>query len=430
MHDWGCFNPLAKNKGEPMAAPYEQTYAAGGERYFDASLPAWSKIGERFEELSQAYYDFEYPPEHFQKGRELLAAIRQGQAKLEKSPQSWATVDKELTDQFGQPYLDAKGHLLAPLAEYFTTGQMPAGEYMEWMALEVESRMAAQGDPQADWDAIEAQRAELTGRLTSAGYATERDRQMQAEDPARYTFLQNSLQLLSQQMQNPDDASGFEQMMAEQMKLFQQSPFFAQAQNQMDEMVQGLEALKDSDPELYQQQREQIEAVSELYRDPAAAMKNLMAGMGEMPGENEGEDESDMPALPHGSLRFACGQKKVTPAQRKLFEQLQRDQQSLLPQIEQALRDLHARMNPGQKDDPREDVLFPPDPAHSDVPLNAFAIERVELDRDGRYAILWLDTLFPHFDEHACGIRIENGTVTRYGSWDEVCDEPLDDMDE
>jgi hypothetical protein len=235
---------------------------------------------------------------------------------------------------------------------------------------------------------------------------------MQAEDPARHAFLEKSLGALSQEMQNPTDGNSLEQMLVEQMKVVQQSPLFAQAEEQMSEMMQGLESIKDSDPELYEQQREQLAAATELFRDPAAAMKNLMADLPDIPEEVDDQAEPEMPVLPEGMLRFACGQKKVTPAQRKLFDQLQKDQHLLLPQIERALRQLHAQMNEGQDNDPREVVLFPPDVDQSDVPLSAFSIERVELDRDGRYAILWLDTLFPDFDEHGCGIRIENDTTS------------------
>jgi hypothetical protein len=81
---------------------------------------------------------------------------------------------------------------------------------------------------------------------------------------------------------------------------------------------------------------------------------------------------------------------------------------------------MHGWMNQGAANDPREAVLFPADADQTDVPLRAFAVERIELDPDGKFAILWLDTLFPHFDEHGCGIRIENGKVARYGTWDEV----------
>ena len=78
-------------------------------------------------------------------------------------------------------------------------------------------------------------------------------------------------------------------------------------------------------------------------------------------------------------------------------------------------------MNPGKPFSwPGDRLLFPDEPAQSDVPLNCFHIDRVTLQPDDGTVLLSLDSHFGHFDEHGCLVLIRGGQVERFGTWDEV----------
>jgi hypothetical protein len=312
---------------------------------------------------------------------------------------------------------------------------MPLPEYVEWFVHAAETlwlrNAGRSGGP--DNDAYSARIDRLTERLRTGGYESEMDRRMRAEDPARYAFLAQSASLAMDAFNDPDPQA-LDRMFEQQMKLFQNSPLFAQGQQMLEQMRQQAERFRESDPELHEQQLEATRQMQRMMEDPAGAMADLREELdAQQPGGVEDEqpdDEADSPApqAAPGQLRFNCGRRKrPTDEQVKLFQDFVARQDALRPGIEQALREMHAWMHPGTPMSPGDRLLFPQHPDQSDVPLQCFTIDQVSLEPGGR-VVLGLDSQFGHFDEHGCLIAIRDGAVERFGTWDEVYgDEDWDD---
>jgi hypothetical protein len=337
-----------------------------------------------------------------------------------ESAEPWPETEKRLEQEFADTFAQVRGRV-SGVQEFFSTGQMPLAEYVEWLLLGTEQLWALHGGSGQglDMDAYQARTNRLTRRLASAGYESEADRRMRQEDPARYEFLSKSAELLLQSMDDADPQA-HDNMIVEQMKLFRDSPMSEEAQQAEKQMREGLERLRDTHPDLYEQQIQELEQTKRFVADPAAAIQEMKAAAaanvaGDVPEPRRG-------AAP-GQLLFRCGRrKKITKAQIRLFQELVDYQERLRSQIDAALRDMHRRMQgPKPFSWPGDRVLFPDDPDATDTPLQCFRIEHVSLRPErGRRIVLGLDTLFGHFEEHGCSMLIRNGTVERYGTWDDV----------
>jgi hypothetical protein len=408
-------------------APYEATFRDDGELCFLAEVPALSHIGRRFSELSDRSTHFVAPPEEQARWRGLTQRLEKLVGELKTVPAtSWPAMEKQLKQEFAAEYPQACDRLPRGIREFFETSQMPLPEFVEWLLHAAETAWSENGGDEHGLDstAYNARIDRLTMRLRTAGYQSEADRRMRQQDPARHAFMAQSMNLLLQNMNNPDPRS-YQQMMVEQMQLFRDSPFFQKAQEAQLEFRSQLERIRESDPDLYRQQIEQLDHANRFMADPVAGLAEMHAAAAaraesqEEPAD-EDEPQGEPPVAEPGQWRFRCGSRKaVTPAQVRLFEELMERQEQLRPQIEAALREMHGWMGgPGAHNRPGDRVLFPENPDATDVPLNCFSVRQASLDKG--QVVLTFDSLFGHFDEHGCGIIIRNGKVDRYGTWDDM----------
>jgi hypothetical protein len=232
-------------------------------------------------------------------------------------------------------------------------------------------------------------------------------------------------------------------MIAAQMELFRQSPWFDVAQQAQREMRQQIEHLRETNPEVYQQQVKHFDQLDRFTADPAAAMRELFGTAGdedekaeviddadgEQVDEQAHDEQSEDFDLPAGQWVFSCGSaKQVTPQHVQLYENFLKNQARLRPQIEAALREMHQQMHPGLPFSwPGDRVLFPEHPENSDVPLQCFAVARATLQPKDGTVLLALESHFGHYDEHGCYLLIKGDKLERYGTWDEVCQDVDED---
>jgi hypothetical protein len=408
------------------AKPYEATFRADGELCFFAEVPALSHIGRRFSELSDRSTHFVAPAGEQERWKQLTQRLEKliGEVK-DKPATAWPAIESHLKREFAAEYPQASDRLPRGIREFFETSQMPLPEFVEWLLHGAETAWSENGGDQngLDSSAYNARIDRLTKRLRTAGYQSEQDRRMRQQDPARHAFMAQSMNLLAQNMNNPDPQS-FQQMMVEQMKLLRESPFFQKAQEAQQEFRSQLEHLRESDPELYRQQIEQLDQADRFMANPAAGLAELRAAhaAAEVEEETPDEDEPDgePPVAGPGQWRFRCGkQKAVTPAQVRQFEEMLQHQEGLRPQVEAALREMHGWMgSPGPHNRAGDRVLFPDNAEATDVPLNCFSVRQVSLEKDE--IVVTFDSLFGHFEEHGCGIIVRDGKVDRFGTWDEL----------
>jgi hypothetical protein len=416
-------------------APYENTFRRGGDLCFLADVPAWKHIGARYEELTTAASDYVAPAAEQEQFRRLCERLQEliDTVATGGGP-DWPTIQRQLSGEFGDCFAHCQRRVMGNIDEYFQSGQMPLAEYLEWHLHGAETlwSMNGGGDYGLDKAAFEARVERLMQRLQQSGYQTAAERRYRQESPERYEFMQQSLGLLNQTL--GDDPPDLEALAVQQMELFRKSPFFAQAQGMLEEMRQRLEPLRQTDPELYEQQVANLENMRRFQEDPAAALRELTASLPASPFDRDDEDaaaDDDEPTgesaevapPPPGRFVFNCGRcQKPSKRQIGLFQDLVARQEALRPGIERALRELHDRMGPGDPAlSPGDRLLFPKNPDQTDVPLNCFHILEITLEdgKSGR-AVLNLDSPFGHYDEHGCHIAIQNGVVGPDGTWDDV----------
>ena len=418
------------------AAPYKQTFRERGNLCFYADVRELAHIGARFSEISDAQFTASAPPDelaqwsrfakHLQK---LIDEAVSGKLRV------WPQIDDELQRLDGVRYEQARDRVMRPVHEFFTSGQMPLPEYLEWLLWGTEQVWALHcgaGDgPRPDDQVMQARTDRLTQRLQAGGYEAETDRRMRAADPERYEFMSRSAELAMTALNSPDPAAT-DQLFDQMLELFKQSPMFTEGQQTLDNLRRQAEARRESDPELSERQQRSVERMQQMMVNPAAAMaemqarlaeksRELLAGLENEKLEGGGEDVSGE-HVP-GRLKFNCGACPTPSAEQiKLFEELIAGQSRLRPGIEAALREMHGWMGAdGPHLTPGDRVIFPPSPAATDIPLQCFQIASINLEAGTRPRIvLALDSLFGHFDEHGCFIAIRDGAVESYGTWDEV----------
>jgi hypothetical protein len=215
------------------------------------------------------------------------------------------------------------------------------------------------------------------------------------------------------------DLDAMREMLYAQMELFRESPLFKQANDQYAKMRQQLESLRAMHPELAQRQLDMLESMQRIVADPRA-MEQELPGL--FPGASRSSKDTPKTERPRRGprqLKFNCGaENSMSAEQTALLREFLNSQEQLRPQIETALRQMHAWMN-----DPKsilfERSLFPA--ASSDIPLQCFQIREIALRLDyGRRILMTFDTLFAHLEEHGCYISIRNGAVERFGTADDI----------
>lgn len=406
-------------------APYDSTFWRDGELCFLAEVPALAHIGRRFDELSESSFHYVAPDQELRQWRQLAGRLEHLVAETGRQfEEPWEQVEKRLEQEFGDAFIQARGRIPPPVQEYFQTRQMPLAEYVEWLLLGTEQQWALNGGcgEGLDMDAFLARTDRLSKRLRSAGYESEVDRRMRQEDPDRYQFMTKSMELLLRSMDDTDPHA-HENMVVEQMKLFRESPMFEQAQQAQNQLRQQLERLRETDPDLYERQIRPFDEMERFISDPAAVIQQMeVSALADAARAGSGDEAPDQPRVASsGELLFRCGRRNtITQSQIRSFQELLRIQEGLRTAIEAALREMHRWMQrPKPFSWPGDHILFPDDPDVTDTPLQCFRIEHVSLEPGGR-VVLGLDTLFGHFEEHGCSILIRNGTVERYGTWDDV----------
>jgi hypothetical protein len=405
-------------------APYEQTFRHDGNLCFFAPVPALAHIGQRFEELSDASFHYQAPEGEQHQWRQLVHRL---EILLEQarsgSLQSWSAIHDQLNQEFQEAFVLACGRVSRYVQEYFDTGQMPLTEYLEWIIHGAETMWSLNGGQGLDMNRFQTRVDRLTQRLQSSNYESELDRRLREQDPQRYEFLTNSMQLMLGSL-NDADPQAHERMIAQQMELFRQSPMFGQAQQSMVEMRKRLESLRDTDPELYAQQMRGLEETQRFWENPAAAMQDMTTDdVDQVDTVPDHEVKQDAATTPPGQLLFSCGRcETINAEQIVLYQQFVDRQETLRPAIERALREMHRWMQPATPFSwPGDRVLFPENPNESDIPLHCFRIQQVGLlPKPGGCIVLDLDSQFGHFDEHGCSLLIRNGRLERYGTWDDV----------
>lgn len=418
------------------AAPYQRTFRERGRLCFYAEVPALAHIGARLAELSDTQLTASAPPEELGQWRALADHLQRlvESAASGKSP-AWPQIEDELQRLGGDRYELAKNRVMRPVHEFFTSGQMPLPEYLEWLLWGTENAWAqncGSGDgPRPDNQVMQARTDRLTQRLQAGGYEAETDRRMRAEDPERYEFMSRSAELAMNALNAPDPAAT-DQLFDQMLELFKQSPMFAEGQQTLDNLRRQAEARRESDPELSEHQQRSAQRMQQMMVNPAAAIaemqarlaeksRELLTGLGseELAGGIEDVSSEHVP----GRLKFDCGECAAPGAEHiRLFDELIAAQLRLRPGIEAALREMHGWMGAdGPHLTPGDRAIFPPNPAATDVPLHCFQIASVNLEAgEPPRIVLALDSLFGHFDEHGCFIAIRDGAVERYGTWDEV----------
>lgn len=427
-------------------APYEQTFRLRGELCFRASIPALAHIGKRFDQLGEESFRYQAPAGEQNQWSQLVQRLEwlKDHGNISQT-QVWPELSQHLDREFPDTFAQARGRVNRYVQEYFDTGQMPLAEYLEWIIHSAETIWSLSGGQGLDMENFQRRVDRLNQRLQTSDYESEMDRRLKNEDPQRYEFLSNSMQLLMKSMNDPDPKA-HERMIDAQMELFRKSPYFEQARQSMEQMRNQIESLRDTHPELYEQQIKGFDQAERFWKDPTGAMKYGADDASEksldLPSaddlEEGDEHEGDQPeidfdaleelveevqSIPPGQLLFNCGKRdRVSDPQIDLFQQFVDRQDALRPQVEQALREMHRWMHPGKPFSwPGDQLLFPDNPDVTDVPLQCFRIQEVSLDSNHSGNILLiLDSHFGHFDEHGCYLRIRDGVVDRYGTWDDV----------
>jgi hypothetical protein len=224
-------------------------------------------------------------------------------------------------------------------------------------------------------------------------------------------------------------------MIAKQMELFQKSPYFQQAEQEMRRMQEQLASQQGKDPEILAFQQKQIEESLKFMENPSAYFNQLdletFADEDEEDEEEDSDHEEDVQPAAPGQFLFDCGERKsVSKEQIAMFNEFVANQDRLRGAIESALRKMHGWMDPGETPNfPGDRVLFPKNPDDSDVPLHCFAIREVYLDPKQGRLLLSLDSQFGHFDEHGCYISIRAGSVDSFGTHDDVFADDYGDDD-
>ncbi len=424
------------------AAPYETTFRHDGNLCFLAPVPALEGIGGRFDELFEASQNYHAPPEECRPWRELSERLQEIASQAKRGERvDWPEVRRALEQEYGQRMTKTMQGIMRPISEYFETKQMPLAEYLEWVLQAANQCWSRIADKGFDWDTHQAHIERLTAELGTRNYETASDRQTREADPARYAervrMLQDTMQIL-----NEPDPAKYQELMKQQLSSLQDSPMFAEMRRQLGQFKERFADMPATSPEERENQQRGLEEVEKLYTDPMAYYQNLIAkipGCQPANGElNEGViddpteiDEDDEPPegplqIPPGQFLFRCGDReKVTPKQIDQFEQFMAAQETLRPKIEKALRKMHDQMDPmGQYTFPGERVFFPAEPDSSDIPLQCFRVEKIELSgKKGGSVVIDFDSQFGHYDEHGCLILIRDGKLEGSGTFDDVYQE-------
>lgn len=379
--------------------PYERTFDDCGMLCFEAELPAFAAIGRRFEKLKLAYRSFSYPPGYAQEYRECVAAIKKAVAHS-KSCEHWAKSDTRLERRFGM-YRRIKLSVPSRFVDQSRRSNRGFRDYLRMLVASSEillARVGGAGLPRGiDFLAL---RRGLHGHLTTllrSRHSQDNDQGL-LEGPMFHALVKARDQGTLPTMQR----------------------FHITSRMNEETFLEDLQAFRRCDLEGIKGVRPKNQREAELAKKTLTELHKL----------RQQESQPIESSQPPGRFRVQCGnRKKPTVAQVKLFESLLAHQKQVAVDVKAAIREMHQRMSRDfDRDDPQQRLLFPDDPARSNVPLNCFRINEFILPKKGRRIGVTFDTLFRYYDEHGCALLIEDSKVRGFGEAD-VLSVLSDDVD-
>jgi hypothetical protein len=461
------------------AKPYDQCRRERGAVVFEADLPAFASFGRRYDELYNAYYHFRYSRADVEAARAFARAVEDAAERALSREGDWKEIEPDLERRFGETYRRLRSSLLSFTDQFARTSAEGLAHGLKLLVVQAKSDLATKinacddpgaADPPVERQAATPPRADLT---TS-------DRARGEPEPSRETVpddqggLEQALSSMARLVGAPHDQASVDSQLQNLIKTLGVSPdaLHAMAQqmspadaDQLRRRVEGalaglsrfreqfrgqagsepsrenlvkgrgpssellrmieqqkavIERVKAQNPAVARQMERQLREMEQFAVDPSAAAAEMTASVAEHEADSEPEDEK--PSLPPGRFRVECGAKGPSDHQKRLFDWLSEHQSELAPQVEQALRAMHAERASGiNSEDPQERVLFPPDAAKSDVPLSCFRIERILVADSGDRIGVTFDSMLE--DEHGCALLIEGGKVADFGYEDVL--EPL-----
>jgi hypothetical protein len=375
--------------------PYDDARREGGSSVFIAELPAFAAIGRRFDELYDAYFDFEYPSEHLAEEREFIAGLEEAAARAGRRGSDWKAIEPELEARFGAKYRDLKGSYDAMLRRAVDLSPQTLSQFLGVMAGKAKAILAHKA-PETIKSEVPPESNPYAELLGSEEFRKGMDG-LKAVNPAAQAGIERALAGLSGLLGGDPGP-----------KMPPMTPAVAKI---LEMQKQALERMKVTNPDVARRMEQELAEMEGFAAGPAG-----FPSRADVPTEDLGgdDDEPEEEQLPAGTFRFACAGKAPNPNQKRLFDWLAENQAEVASKVEQALRTMHAEQAEGE-DAPRELVIFPTD-ASSDVPLSFFRVERFYLAEDGRRIGITFDTV--REDEHGCALVIEDAEVIDAGYYD------------
>jgi hypothetical protein len=371
--------------------PYDEIRVEEGRAYFVAELPAFALIGQRFDEISKAYYSTgSAVASTTQRGAsksELALAVKAAVERVRQGRQDWRTVEADLEKQFGDQYWDLKFGVIIALSGKHSLTYPQARE---------------------SYEKIIATKPGLENFLVTL--ANHAHIMLAASNPAQPLGLPGNALKIFEQLAERMGRAGHglpspQKLMEERMKAIQQQ-------------------MKGLPPAAARQLEEHMAQMEQFFKDPSALFGAAAHAGGEAEESESGDADSEneqCERLPAGQFRFETARgKEFTQRQKELFDWLAANQAQVAKEVKGTLATMFEQMAEGvDREDPTERVLCP-ESASPDTALDRFRISAFILDRTDRRIGLQLESLFYHYDEHGCAILVEDGKVTDYGEWDAI----------
>jgi hypothetical protein len=152
--------------------------------------------------------------------------------------------------------------------------------------------------------------------------------------------------------------------------------------------------------------------------DPSRPWRELVA--------QQPNDPIDVPAAGNsdnhnGLCRVeCCGVIQLTEHQKRLFDWLEVNQNAVVEQTKPAIARLFDQtIQWRSSSDVREQILFPADVTYNEK-LDRFEVNHLELDRNGHFLWIELESMDGWFLEHGCCVVLKDGKLWCAGSWDDI----------
>jgi hypothetical protein len=405
--------------------PYDTVRREDGSAIFIADLPAFASIGRRFGELSHAYHHFQYPRAYLKGEQVFVRAIAEAGERAATGEVDWIAINDDLEKRFGAKYQRLRSLAPPMLIDAAKWSQQGLVQCLQTLVTSARGELArkARASDIADDPMLSAAAAWQPRVVPNPLESPQFRAQMQDwknADPTAGERVAGIMRGLSMLPGSAPGGANVEQQMDEQIKAIGQLPA---AKAMLEQQRQLLARMKQVNPAAARAMERELEQMERVCADPAGYRAELAARAIDDAEESD-ETDNEIADGPHderiaGRFRFDCGAvQRPTDHQKRLFAWFVEHQQELAPKFEKALRTMHAELaENADLDDPKERVLFPENPAGSDVPLCYFRIESIVLPEAGDRIGMTFDSVFGH-EEHGCALVIEGGEVTDVGGTD------------